>query len=291
MGALASGFILAASFAVMLLSVSESIMEKYVATRMGRYAFSVSILAIGILPMIIAAFFIRVSLVNYSTVAIAIISGLFLGAGYPLFYMSMEKEQVTKVSSLTEIQPTIIVVAGLLIFGERISLYHGIGMVLIFAGVAMLMAEERMKINRNLLPAVMANVCWGLYWVIIAFSISYGLAFIAALMVARITAAIMTYYYAHRNSKLPTLHAFIHILTTKRLMYALAVVGIIDGVFNLIFGFVTASNYLAIGGSILAIAPLFVALLGALIYRDRLRALQLAGLFVVIAGSVIITIS
>ena len=92
---MASGFILAASFAVMLLNVSESMLEKYIATKMERYAFSLSILAIGILPMIIAAFFIRVSLVNYSTVAIAIISGLFLGAGYPLFYKSEDKIEYT----------------------------------------------------------------------------------------------------------------------------------------------------------------------------------------------------
>ena len=288
---MANDFILAASFAVMLLSVSESMMEKYIATKMGRYSFSISILAIGILPLILAAFFIHFGPANYSAIALALISGVFLGAGYPLFYRSMEREQVTKVSSLTEIQPTIIVIAGLLIFGERISLYHGIGMLLIFAGVAMLMAEERMTINRNLLPAVMANVCWGLYWVIIAFSISYGLTFIAALIVARITAAVMTYYHAYKAGKLPKMRAFINILSTKRLMYALAIVGIIDGIFNLIFGFITASNYLAIGGSILAIAPLFVAVLGALIYRDKLGTIQLAGLFVVIAGSVIITIS
>ena len=148
-----------------------------------------------------------------------------------------------------------------------------------------------MTINRNLLPAVMANVCWGLYWVIIAFSISYGLTFITALVVARITAAVMTYYHAYKAGTLPKMRAFINILSTKRLMYALAIVGIIDGIFNLIFGFVTASNYLAIGGSILAIAPLFVAVLGALIYRDKLSTVQLAGLFVVIVGSVIITIS
>ncbi len=287
---MASGFILAASFAVMLLNVSESMLEKYIATKMERYAFSLSILAIGILPMIAAAFLIHIGTINYAAIAIAIASGLFLGAGYPLFYRSMEKEQVTKVSSLTEIQPTIIVIAGLLVFGEKVSLYHGIGIALIFVGVAMLIAEERMKINKNLLPAVMANVCWGLYWVIIAFSISYGLTFVAALITARMTAAVMTYYHSYKSSKLPKIRAFIRLLATKGLMYALAVVGIIDGFVNLIFGFVTASNYLAVGGSILAIAPLFVAMLGAIIYRDRLGALQLAGLFVVIIGSVIITI-
>ena len=56
---MANDFILAASFAVMLLSVSESMMEKYIATKMGRYSFSISILAIGILPLILAAFFIH----------------------------------------------------------------------------------------------------------------------------------------------------------------------------------------------------------------------------------------
>ncbi len=69
---------------------------------------------------------------------IAMLAGIFGGAGYIFFMKALETGKASIVIPLTAIYPVVTVVLALLVLGEKISVYQAIGIILAVAAVILI---------------------------------------------------------------------------------------------------------------------------------------------------------
>ncbi len=72
---------------------------------------------------------------------VALLAGVFGGAGYIFFVKALEKGEASIVLPLTAIYPAITVVLALILLGEKISVYQAIGIALALVAVVLLSME------------------------------------------------------------------------------------------------------------------------------------------------------
>ena len=286
-------YVIIAALSASLLWGFEDALSKKPVSKLGISLTTSIILVVGLVPFAIVAMLYPSSM-TYFGIALSAIAGLFWGAGFMLIYKSVSTENVTSTFVINEILPAIIIIFGILGLGEHISIVNFLLIIIIFCGSVVVMLSENLKFNKNLLYAVLANVSWGLFWVLMIEVIHTSGSFAEPLLIARIVAAAAVVAFFALSSKMVR-----HTPTTKRFsgMRSLyipisiaALIGIVDALGNDAFGFVSTTRFVAIGAGIIAISPIFVALLGRLFYHDKLRPLQWTGFGIMVAAAILLAL-
>ena len=108
---------LAAAVIAMLLIASDSIVSKYLLRRFSLRAYAVMVLTIGVVPMLIAQLLIGGSYSISSNLLTIALGGIFLATGYTFYYISISREQVSKVIIFSNLQTLIVFAFGILFLG------------------------------------------------------------------------------------------------------------------------------------------------------------------------------
>lgn len=275
--------------------VLYSLGGKEISVALGRYKASAIVLFIGIIPTAIAFYLTGMQIPAAFPLALSAISGIFLAAGFLYLFKSLETEQITNASALGEMQPAILTLFGILVLQEAITAISAISIVMIFAGEILVISTVGFKINRKLLPAVYANICWTIYWLMLSESISVSGLFAAQALVARVVGAlsiipVMLIIGSKKatNGKIPKKSSIAVKLGLAIVIGALLLS--LDATGDVFFGLAISLNYEAIGAAITALGPIFVYGISSIVFKDRLTRSQMIGILVMIIGGIVLAI-
>ncbi len=281
--------IVIALLALLTYSIADGL-SKYPSRIIGHNRTAVIVLATGTLATL--SMFTIPQLVGTMTpivIALSVAAGFLEGAWYLWVFKSLETEQVGNTMALVDVPYAIIVLFGILILIEPITNIEVIGIIGIFAGVALVMSRDHFKINRKLIPALAGNIMLGFFYVafIYAVTLSGGIAIpatIAKLVAFVIVLADTLLFYKPRK------HTGIDKpLKLRSLPFLSAVlVGIFDAAGAIGVAAYSLLGIVVLGGAIVAIEPAIVMLFGFEFYRERFTPFQLFGFILIIACAVLL---
>jgi len=285
--------LLAALSTAVLFTVSQLIAKK-VTPVLGMRKTSLIVVGVGIIPMLIA--FVLLPVPELSTVQLltVVLGGVFLGLGYFGYYKSVESQQISNVAGVDLIQPVAIAIFGIFFLGESINAPQFVGALAVFIGILFISThKEGRKPNWSLLPALLGNVSWAIYWIILSPIIiktnQFALPLLLSRTVATIVAVLGFFLMFGKVKQKKTARAG---GSLKRLLLFIVVLGIIEALFdssgNITFGVAVVSNYLALGAVITCLCPVMIALCAHFIYRERLTLIQACGIVLATLGALAI---
>lgn len=293
---------LEAALGSMLLIAVDGVIAKYMLRRFSMNAYVPMVLAIGLLPMLAAQYLYGGSYNLVLYLKYIIPGSIFLAAGYILYYKALSQAEVSKVTIFSNIQPLIIFIFGLFFLNEGISAIPLLGGMLIFIGSTLGIYEKGIKIDRRLVPAVFANVSWGIYWIFMAGSVNQS-NYVLPLLVARaIASVIVTIFYlsikspAHQKTTAPrpnsksAVHKALAITVLPLTMLAVLIGSFVDSGINLTFSLAISLSFAVLGSAIIAFAPMITAVIGRIAFKDELKPYQILGLVMAVIGAALVAI-
>jgi len=291
---------LAAAAASMLLIAIDGVIAKYMLRRFSLKAYVPIILALGIIPMLAVQLLYGSSYNLQSYLPEIILGSIFLAAGYLFYYKALSQAEVSKVTIFSNLQPLIIFVFSLLFLNEGISAIPLLGALLIFIGSSMGIYEKGIRIDKKLVPAVFANVSWGIYWIFMSSAITKG-NYIAPLLAARAVAfvAVMLFYigqeksharHAKTKSRVKGRRSGLSITVLVLSAIALFIASFVDSGINIFFSIAISLSFAVLGSAVIAFAPMITAVIGKIAFKDSLKTHQIIGLVIAVAGAVLIVI-
>jgi drug/metabolite transporter (DMT)-like permease len=242
--------------------------------------------AVGLVPMLIASAFVGWGSVPSLDVLLAIVGGFFLSAGFILRYIVLKTQLATNVNITGQMQPVLIAVWGLFLFGEQLSTFKLTGMILVFIGVAMITFNGKLKLNRALLLSAIGASCWAVYWIPIAYSANTNGNWLLPMVISRLTGIIILIVFIAVTGGF---EAQIRSMRKQRIALPLLLglgiaAGLLNGTGDSTFGIVSANHLLAVGATIVSTGTLLVAILAYIFLKERLTKLQKMGLLIVVIG-------
>jgi drug/metabolite transporter (DMT)-like permease len=284
----------AAVVAVMFWIVSGTL-SKRIVMGLGIYIVPFIVVTLGLIPMLLATLLVGQYQIGLYSAFIAIIGGVFLSLGFIFAYMALRKERLATTSAFVEIQPAALVLLGIFVLGEHVTGIEIAGILIVFLGSMLVITTEKFRINKNLLPALYANICWAIYWIIMTFSVTSAGTFALPIFISRIAGMVVVLAYLMTNRK--AMASLRNLGTSMRgsravtVLVALTVIGaFVDSAGDTVFGITVGSTVLAVGGALMAVAPMVVSFFGFLFYRERLRRIEIAGLLVMVFGAFVLTV-
>jgi drug/metabolite transporter (DMT)-like permease len=279
------------SLSVLTLWTFSNTIIKKVSVALGTYRTSSIVVGFGIFPMIIAILVERPVFHYSSFLLLSLVSGVMLGAGYLLFYKALEKENVSSAGVMINLQQIIVISIGILFLKESSGLFTYTGITLIIMGALLVSLNKNVKINKVLLLAAAANISWGLYYIPLSEAIFAVHFSTTPLLLARIVGFfIITIIFLPRiivGRKNPPAEK----QRPYRSILALGVLaGLLDGSGNVVYASAISGDFIVLAGSIVAILPATIAISGVLFFREKLTAIQISGIFLAIAGALVISL-
>ncbi len=268
------------------------ILVKKASVHLGNYLTSLIVLLMGVLPMAAVVLITGSSWPGAYSVALSILAGVFLCAGFILAYKSLETEQLTSVVALGEIQPAMLTLFGVFVLKESVSIIAAASIILIFAGALLIITTEGLRINKKLIPAILSNVCWLIYWLIITEAVISSSTYAFQVMASRAAGLILILAMfilvpskTASTTKIQKLEGIFPIAIILALLS-----GIFDGTGDTLFTLTVHSNLVVLGGALTALNPLFISVLSYFIYKDRLTRTQAIGFGIMVAGAVALSV-
>ncbi len=280
-----------AAFGAALFWTASQLLSKTVAPRIGNFKTAGVIAAVGLIPMVVL-FVLSPVLVSTNNLILSGISGIALALGYILFYRSVETQQISNAAATALIQPAILVFYAVLVLGESVNSLQSVGILAIFIGVILLDLTKKLKFNRKMIPAIVGNGIWALYWIFLAAAINSSHQIAEPLLVSRSTAvvvilvALLLFLGEEKHRTL----AKTKYIPLALLFGIVLVEGIADGSGNIAFGTTVNLNLLGLGSVLLAAEPIFIAIVAHFMYKDRLSKIQTMGVLLAAAGAAVIAL-
>ncbi|MGC8586878.1 MAG: EamA family transporter [Candidatus Micrarchaeia archaeon] len=261
--------------------------SKFYTAKLGKELSSAIVLAAGVIPMLLLVPYAGFSL---GSLPLLVLSGIAGGAvlflGFIFVYKSVPDEGVSNSYILVEIQPPLLILFGILALGEHLNALQLASMLVIFTGIVMIIVNEKLKLNKKLIPAFMGNVMWTVYWIIVIIAVLHYRNFILPLLLVRIFGAIFAYLY-YKSAKIPkgtAAHLGISIISLALLA------GIFDGIGNTLFSFVSFSNKVAVGSAVLSLEPVIIWFVGYALYKEKITKLQKVGFAIATIGYLLLAL-
>jgi drug/metabolite transporter (DMT)-like permease len=260
----------------------------------GNYKAAMAIMGISIIPMIVVACVVHSPLMGDEAIALAAASGIFLFLGFELLYRSLHTEQLTKSIGLNNVGTAVLVLFGVLVLHEAVSGIGLLGMLFIFGGAYLLLAVRKTKINKHLIPSVLAGISFSIFWILMSYSIASSGNFIIPLVISRavgfaIVAVYVMVFARGKDQKAVGRSRSLYGIGIAVLLVGI-VAGLADGVGDTLFAFVTLNGYLAMGSALTLLGPIFAGVFAHFIYKDRLTRAQLLGFVIIVVGAVLLTV-
>ena len=285
MAVIALWLILSAT-AMLLLSFSD-VFSKPVADVFGAYVSSLY-LGVALVPAIIYLVLSPPAQITPLLVTLAIGGGASLALGYVFVLKSLETEQATNTWGLINLGYLSIILFGALVLGEHVTVLQAIAITAILTGAIMVTINRGMKFNRQLLPAIIGNLFWVGFNILIIYNIStYTSSPSAIISILFASGFLILLLYGLFSRKATTTKTLT--MPKNRRPFALFIVsGLMLGAGQVAFVLVILQHFVALGGAVLAIEPIVVLVLGYALYKERITAFQGVGLLVTVVGAVMI---
>lgn len=285
MAVIALWLILSAT-AMLLLSFSD-VFSKPVADVFGAYVSSLY-LGVALVPAIIYLVLSPPAQITPLLVTLAIGGGASLALGYVFVLKSLETEQATNTWGLINLGYLSIILFGALVLGEHVTLLQAIAITAILTGAIMVTINRGMKFNRQLLPAIIGNLFWVGFNILIIYNIStYTSSPSAIISILFASGFLILLLYGLFSRKATTTKTLT--MPKNRRPFALFIVsGLMLGAGQVAFVLVILQHFVALGGAVLAIEPIIILVLGYALYKERITAFQGVGLLVTVVGAVMI---
>ncbi|MGC8648908.1 MAG: EamA family transporter [Candidatus Micrarchaeia archaeon] len=239
--------------------------------------------------------------INTAGLILALCSGLLSGLGFILFFSSLKSEQASNTFTLMELQVVILIIFGILALSEELSSIVIFGIILILIGVLFVSYTKELKLNRKLIPAMLANILWGLGWILFYYSYTYDKSILYT-MIASFGASIilpgiyLTYSISRQKNKAS---GTIKIKNTdkkieesrenKNIIIMIGIIaGLLSGIGNFGFSILESINEIAIGSAISNLQPIFITIIAYFVYKERLTKLQTFGIVIAVSGAFIV---
>jgi drug/metabolite transporter (DMT)-like permease len=252
---------------------------------------AIVVVGISIVPMIAAAAFFGMPYSGMLWLPLSVAAGVFLFLGFELLYIALHTQHLTSAVGVGEIQTVILALFGIFVFGETVRTASIIGMVVVFTGIALMLAGKRAKMNRKLLPFLASSVCLSAFWIVTSYSMQSASGFLAPLIVSRAVALAFTAvaFFLAPGAIGNKTKASERGIRRKALVVILlgAAAGIADGIGDSLFSFAVSHGYLAVGAVLTMLIPVAVATIAYFAYRERLMSIELAGFVLILAGALI----
>lgn len=263
-----------------------NIFSKKAAVKTGGFYSAVVMMGAGVIPIALLVLFSPMALTLYTSI-MAIIAGIFLGAGTVLVFKAMETQQVSNIQSLVLVQALLLTIFGVYSLGETLSIVDvAAGAVIIF-GCILVSTTEKFRLNQAMLPAVAANILWTLQWIVLSYAINMGGNSNDLLFVARTAGTVVM------------LMVFLLVVKKKdrkqnRRPLSESVHGVVSGICNglgtVSYAYLVPLGLFALGGIMQSMNPVLTAILAYLAFRERLTKPQIFGLLIATAGAITIGI-
>ncbi len=285
MAVIALWLILSAT-AMLLLSFSD-VFSKPVADVFGAYVSSLY-LGVALVPAIIYLVLSPPAQITPLLVTLAIGGGASLALGYVFVLKSLETEQATNTWGLINLGYLSIILFGVLVLGEHVTVLQAIAITAILTGAIMVTINRGMKFNRQLLPAIIDNLFWVGFNILIIYNIStYTSSPSAIISILFASGFLILLLYGLFSRKATTTKTLT--MPKNRRPFALFIVsGLMLGAGQVAFVLVILQHFVALGGAVLEIEPIVVLVLGYALYKERITAFQGVGLLVTVVGAVMI---
>jgi drug/metabolite transporter (DMT)-like permease len=256
---------------------------KNVSTKFGNYVSTLFIMGFGIIPLLVSLLFFPQNLFNYNGIVLAVVAGFFLALGYVLVYKSLETEQASNTWVLLNISAAMVVLFGVFALRESVDLVQVISIVLVFMGVILVTVTREFKFNRLLLPAIVGNVSWVVFLILIVYGISGTASESTGLfLISRVAGFLMLLTYLLFTRKINS--GFMAKLRRPNL--AAISSGLFDGFAQVTYTLVVLLQFVVIGASMTALEPAIVTMLSIAAYKEKLTKIQLVGLIISVFGAV-----
>jgi len=280
--------IIASLLAVLSWSFVDAVSKLYI-NRFGKELSSLILLAIGIIPMLLLAMAYPYLGNILFLLFIGLVGGLVLFLGYILVYKSVPSGGVSNSYILLEVQPIILILFGIFVLGEHIGIEKAASIMLIFIGISLILLSKKFKLDKRLVPALIGNVMWAVYWAIIILAFLYYKSFILPLLSVRVFGAFFAYLYY--KAKPPKNYYKINLSKLEISIIAILILaGLFDGFGNILFAFISFSNKVVLGSAILSSEPIIIWLIGLIAYHEKITVRQKFGFLVATAGYLLFTL-
>ena len=275
------------SFPAIIWSIS-TVMEKRVSSKAGTALTSAMLAGLGVLPMLIAYLLYPAQLGEYELL-LSIGSGIFFAIGALLFYKALETEQVSNTSASGFVQPALIIAFSILFLHEHLSLLQMLSGITIVAGVLLVITTKEFKINKKILPALFANASWAIYWILASSAILASGSASSTLLLSRVTTFVILAGMYFVITKPKGSNKRVQLGATVLAIGCVA--GFLDGAGNLVFGLLVNQNLVAVASLFITIQPLAITLIAYFVYKERLTAIQSAGMAIAIIGALALALA
>ena len=280
--------IIASLLAVLSWSFVDAVSKLYI-NRFGKELSSLILLSIGIIPMLLLAtaypYLGNIPFLLF----IGLVGGLVLFLGYILVYKSVPSGGVSNSYILLEVQPIILILFGIFVLGEHIGIEKAASIILIFIGISLILLSKKFKLDKQLVPALIGNVIWAVYWAIVILAFLYYKNFVLPLLSVRVFGAFFAYLYY--KAKSPKNYYKINLSKLEISIIAILILaGLFDGFGNILFAFISFSNKVVFGSAILSSEPIIVWLIGLIAYHEKITVRQKFGFLVATAGYLLFTL-
>lgn len=285
MAVIALWLILSAT-AMLLLSFSD-VFSKPVADVFGAYVSSLY-LGVALVPAIIYLVLSPPAQITPLLVTLAIGGGASLALGYVFVLKSLETEQATNTWGLINLGYLSIILFGVLVLGEHVTVLQAIAITAILTGAIMVTINRGMKFNRQLLPAIIGNLFWVGFNILIIYNISTYTSSPSAIISILFASGFLILLLYGLFSRKATTTKTLTMPKNRRPFVLFIVSGLMLGAGQVAFVLVILQHFVALGGAVLAIEPIVVLVLGYALYKERITAFQGVGLLVTVVGAVMI---
>ncbi|MGC8585945.1 MAG: EamA family transporter [Candidatus Micrarchaeia archaeon] len=279
--------------AAFLWVVVDSISKKFI-NRIGVKKSQLIVVFAGIIPMLLLWVASGAGIGMHHLpimLALTVVAGFALFLGFALVYRSVNTSGISNAYVIEEIQPPLLIIFGVLALGEHLTQVQLICMLVIFLGIALITLTKGLEINKKLVPSIVGNISWALYWFFVIIAIFYYKSFVFPILLIRIFAAVFAaaYILSHEKGEARIKGNRI----AKNTLYAMSLlaigVGILDGTANLLFTVISFSNNVALAGTILSVAPVAIWLIGYFAYKEVINTKQKIGFIVATIGYIMLT--
>ena len=160
------------------------------------------------------------------------------------------------------------------------------GVLMIFVGALFVISTEGFKINKKLMPALMAYITWTVFWMILTEAITATSTFPSQMLISRIIALVLALiFFISKGGGSKSLNKLSPVIFGIGIL-----IGVLDGSGDTLFAYTIHTNLVALGAAITALGPLLVAVFSYFIFRDRLTKAQTLGFAIMILGALVIAL-
>ena len=272
------------SLTVLLLWTASNSLVKKSLMGMESGLVSLTLISLGLIPIFLFLFLSGDFNISWILLINGLFSGFFLATGYILFYMGMGKESLSSVGVTLNLQQVIVIFIGIFLLGEAGNYLEFIGIGMIIMGAILVSIRGTPIKKKFFMIAALANISWGVYYIPLSESVMDYHISAMPLFLARIlgTTLILIFMELRFAQLVKVSSARLSIIVT-------IIAGLLDGTGNVFYAYSIQSGFFVLSGSIVAMIPATVAIVGFYIFKDKMTYLKFSGIILSIMGALTIS--